>query len=133
MGILMWAAPKKVRTTEEHNREYSSSSEVPGTYVPNMSKDDKYAWKAKMVGTQSPPLRVEIRKTFSGSDIMGRSAYGHYAQVVIVVTEDAVQMSANGKIIMSSKEFHDLELAIKEAKKAMGVYRNYGLKPLQVS
>ena len=47
--LLCFDKPKKVRSTEEHNKTYMSDSGIAGTYVPNMSEEDKNKWKAKHI------------------------------------------------------------------------------------
>ena len=60
MGLLSFDKPKKIRSTEEHNKMFSSDSGISGTYVPNMSKEDQLKWKAKHI--KGDDERVEIRK-----------------------------------------------------------------------
>jgi len=93
--LLDWSKPKKARTTEEHNTTFVADGAPPGTYVPNMSDEDKRKWKAKRVGGKDP--RVEIRKTATGR-ARGSEKQGPYAQVKLVVRPDkSVRFSANGK------------------------------------
>jgi hypothetical protein len=58
--ILDFEKPKKIRSTEEHNEMHSSDSGVAGTFVPNMSEEDKNKWKGKHI--KGDDERVEIRK-----------------------------------------------------------------------
>jgi len=110
MSFLCWDKPKKVRTTEEHNNTFVADGAPPGTFVPNMSEDDKRKWKAKLIRGADP--RVEIRKTTDGKR-RGSEQYGHYAQVLLVIREDGtVVFSANGKAELSVNE---LIFAIAEA------------------
>ena len=108
--LLTWDKPNKARTTEDHNREYQSDSGVDGTYVPNMSDEDKFRWKAKRIGGKD--LRIEIRKTTQGRS-RGSEAYGSYAQTLLVVRPDGtVTMSMNGK---AEFDVFELRQAIDEA------------------
>lgn len=112
MKILSWEKPKKARSTEEHNEGHQSDTGIPGTYVPNMGDADKRTWKAKKIGGKRP--RVEIRKTTDGPGLVdGKNTY---AQMILVVTMDAVQFSSNGKSVMSAEE---LMRAISEAREAL--------------
>lgn len=106
MPVLSFEKPKKTLSSAEHINTYQSDSGVPGTYVPNMSDEDKKKWKWKVCGGSDP--RVEIRKTFEGP--------GTYAQCLLVVRKGGVVMSLNGKATMSDKDFSDLQTAVKEAK-----------------
>jgi hypothetical protein len=100
MSILNWNIPKKARPTKEHQERHSSDCGVPGTYVPNMSDEDKKAWKAKKIGGKRP--RVDIRKTTKGPSLSdGKPTY---AQMIIVVTRDKVQFSTNAKAVFDGKE-----------------------------
>lgn len=47
--LLDFNKPKKVRSTASHNEMFSSDSGVAGTYVANMSEEDKNRWKGKYV------------------------------------------------------------------------------------
>jgi hypothetical protein len=94
-SILSWDEPKKSRPTEEHNETFVADGAPPGTYVPNMSEEDKEKWKAKQIGGKDP--RIEIRKTARGK-ARGSEKHGPYAQVNLVVRPDrSVRFSANGK------------------------------------
>ena len=46
---INWDKPKKARSTSAHNQMNSSDSGVAGTYVPNMSDEDRHSWKGKLV------------------------------------------------------------------------------------
>ena len=118
--LLCFDKPNKVRSTEEHYKTYMSDSGIAGTYVPNMSEEDKNKWKAKHI--KGDDERIKIRKTMNG------------VQVLIVVYKKErpvkwnannrdewskrhqnVQMSMNGKLDMTWDEFWDINEAVKEA------------------
>ena len=118
--LLCFDKPKKVRSTEEHNEIYMSDSGIAGTYVPNMSEEDKNKWKAKHI--KGDDERIEIRKTMNG------------VQLLIVVYKKErpvkwnannrdewhkrhqnVQMSMNGKLDMTWDDFWDINEVVKEA------------------
>jgi putative sporulation protein YyaC len=107
-SVLSFEEPKKLRETTEHNNMYVSDSGVAGTYVPNMSEEDRLKWKAKHIKGENE--RVEIRKGFKGTQV-----------VIIVYKDEHIQMSANNKIHMDFTEFNKLKIAINEAKHLMGV------------
>lgn len=87
MSVLCWGPkPKKIRSTEAHNAKYSADCAPPGTYVPNMSREDNQSWKAKKIGGFDQ--RVEIR-------------FATTAQVVLIVTKKSIQFSSNGKALIS--------------------------------
>ena len=67
MGILSFEKPKRLRKTSEHNKMYSSDSGIPGTYVPNMSKEDEKKFKAKHI--RGDHERIEIRVTLGGANV----------------------------------------------------------------
>lgn len=83
---------------------FSSDTNVAGTYVPNMSEASMVKWKAKRIKGSDP--RVEIRKTILD---------GH-AQVLLVVREGSVTMSANGKMNWTDSLWEDLNKAVAEAR-----------------
>jgi hypothetical protein len=104
MGVLAWAKPLPVMTTQEW-RAISADSAPPGVYVPNMSEADRAAWKAKAVGGRDP--RVEIRKTAGGT------------QVLIVVRAAGVRMSMNGPAEFTRDEWPELDAAVAEARSVL--------------
>ena len=110
MGLLFFGKTEKIRSTEEHNKMYSSSAEASGTYEPNMSERDKLRWKAKHI--KGKDERIEIRKTMHGISL------------VIVVSKNLknetiakrhVQISINGKLQMNFTDYEDFQQAIREA------------------
>ena len=109
MTLLNWEVPKRARPTKDHNTRYQSDSGVAGTYVPNMSKEDVYRWKAKLIRGGEP--RVEIRTGRAG------------ALVLLVVRNQAghphVTMSANGKMEWTSRDWSDMYKAVAEAYSAL--------------
>ena len=105
MSILSFEKPKKILSTEEHNERYSSDTNIAGTYVPNMSQEDRLKWKAKKIGGPTP--RVEIRKTVMS------------AQVLLIVYKTGLRMSANGRMIFDNKVWEELQTAVKEARELL--------------
>lgn len=139
IGILDFEKPKKVRSTEEHNDLFSSDSGVAGTFIPNMSKEDRYKWKAKHITGNDE--RVEIRKTLGGSQVLiivyKNSYHPPYPEYPTTKYSDSayhvnltkykektkewykrhenIKLSTNGKIDMSLNDYYELGLVIQEA------------------
>lgn len=117
MSILQWDKPPKVRSTEEHNKMYSSSADAPGTYVPNMTASDQNSWKAKHVGGDDP--RVEIRKSVDYVNVVlhvrlnRRKSTMKYHEHQL---NGHVSMSLNGTGQFSSIEWDEMVEAVQEAK-----------------
>lgn len=119
MTVLSWDKPEKIMSTEDWQR-ISADSAPPGVYTPNMSEDDMRKWKAKYVGGEN--RRVEIRKTVTGPARKRRhpSAYlgdtqVNYAQLLIIVDDQGVRMSANGTADFDYPEFFNMRMAVAEA------------------
>lgn len=126
-ALLSFEKPKKVRSTEEHNKTFASEAPAVGTYVPNMSVKDMRKWKAKKIG--GTDRRIEIRKSIEGFDPIieqtrkkrgysnGRSKQPNCsAQILMIVRPDcSVVMSANGRMAFGSPEWNQLQEAYKEA------------------
>lgn len=115
-SLLMWDKPERKMSKEEWS-SIGASDAPPGVYTSNMSDEDRFRWKAKLVGTRSGDLRVEIRKTTEGhKNPAGRGWIGG-AQTVLVVRP-------NGKVIFSSNskaefDFEELTRAVEEARERM--------------
>lgn len=102
MTRLSWDKPKKIMSSQAREQEYQSDTSIPGTYVPNMSAEDKARWKAKYVGGDDP--RVEVRVSITG------------VQVVMVIRGPSeVELSMNGKLKGDYLVFSDFKAAIEEA------------------
>jgi len=134
-NILSFDKPKKVKSTEKHNKTYQSDSGIAGTYVPNMSDDDMNKWKAKHI--KGDDERIEIRKTIEGVQILivvFKNAYqpkrpkypSNYdnKEVTLKYKEEQtewfkrhnnVRISMNGKLDMTWDNFFDMEQAVREA------------------
>lgn len=111
--ILSLEKPAKLMPTAEHNDTYQSDTNIAGTYVPNMSEEDRKKWKAKVIKRGDDP-RVEIRKTVYGHRKDPR--FAGYAQVLLIVRPDgSVVMSANGKICFDAPTFQEFKQAVDEA------------------
>ena len=134
MSILSFAKPKKARSTDAHNKMNSSDCGVEGTYVSNMSQEDKKKWKAKVVGSRSGNHQIEIRSEQSGSNIVvvvngematapqyktrGRDPY-QYQYKVHGVEPHQMKISANGPMYFTPDTWLDLQQAIREARQVL--------------
>jgi hypothetical protein len=112
--ILQFDKPKKLRATTAHNAMHSSDTGIPGTYVPNMSKKNREAWKAKIIGGADP--RVEIRKTVTGNDPTLKRPSTSAQMLLIVRLDGSVIMSANSRLAFDAKTLQALADAVDEAK-----------------
>jgi len=97
----------------ENWKSISADSAPPGVYTPNMSDDDKYSWKGKLIKGADP--RVEIRKSFKFN-----KSGAYYCQTLISIRLNSkeqpnILMSTNGKIAMSFDDLKDMNNAIEEA------------------
>lgn len=116
--VLSFKTAKKIKSSEEHNKYYSYDSGIPGTYVPNMSEEDKLKFKAKHI--KGSDERIEIRVSL-------------WSNVVITVFKnpkngnnipsdkkhEIIKISANGQIHMSLDDYNNLQTAISEAKEIL--------------
>jgi len=115
--LLDFEKPKKLRPTEEHNEMFSSDSNVAGTYVPNMSGEDRRRFKAKHI--KGGDERIEIRVSM-GVDVLikvfkyAKITEGNWQQKVH--DHNDVQMSMNGKLDISFSQFELIHKAVEEAK-----------------
>jgi hypothetical protein len=125
-ALLSFDKPKKVRSTEDHNKTFASEAPAAGTYVPNMSSKDMRKWKAKKINGED--RRIEIRKSIDGFDPHiekerikrgwggGKQKTNCSAQILMIVRPDcSVVMSANGRMAFGCKEWKELQEAYQEA------------------
>lgn len=125
MSILMWNKPEKIMSTEDW-KSITADSAPAGVYTPNMSEEDMFKWKGKLIKGKSP--RVEIRKSFQKTN---NKQYPKHSivtsQCLIVVSLNNINemkdcnvlMSMNGKSGLSMKEFEELNLVVNEAKEVL--------------
>jgi hypothetical protein len=139
--LLTFDKPKKVLTTEKHNKKFQSDSGIAGTYVPNMSKEDMNKWKAKHIKGEDE--RIEIRKTIECAQLLivvyknayqpsypefpeydggGKDAYWEQANEIYRHDRNCwekrhqnVRISMNGKLDLTWDNFWDLQEVVKEA------------------
>lgn len=119
--VLRRDKPPKIMSTEKW-QQISADSAPPGVYMPNMSDADAATWRAKLIGGRD--RRVEIRITVIGPEraapprSWARSLVNH-AQVLIIVEEDTVRMSANATMDFRNQVWDELVQAIAEARQAL--------------
>jgi len=122
MGILKFNKPKNILSTQDHNNAYASNAAAAGTYVPNMSEQDKREWKAKHIKGKYP--RIEIRKTIEGNDpTLSSQLWGYTttarpncsAQMLIIVRPGSVIMSANSRMAFDVDAWEQMKRAVNEA------------------
>ena len=109
--VLSWEKPKKKMNTEEW-KKISADGAPPGVYTPNMSREDKLKWKAKLIKGKRP--RVEVRKTFESKN--------SYAQVLFTFDpweDKPLTISTNGKIAMDTQDIEDFANMMKEVAEVM--------------
>jgi hypothetical protein len=126
LAILDFVKVNKIKSTEEHNREYSNDSGI--AYVPNMSEEDQKKFKAKHISGEDE--RVEIRVTMGkGTNILiivykypkkvewKSSNYKEWAK-----NHNNIQISMNGKLDMTFDELKNINQAITEAKQLLKIF-----------
>jgi hypothetical protein len=139
--LLNFKIPEKIRKITDHNEMYESDSGVDGSYVPNMSDEDKCKWKAKHI--KGDDECIEIRKTFGGVQLLvivykkpyqpekpqfpeydggGKSFYWEAANVFYRADckrygkrHQNVRISMNGKLDMTWCDWQELHDVIDEA------------------
>ena len=119
-NILSFEVPKKVRSTQTHNETFQSDSGIAGTYVQNMTEDDKLKWKAKHI--KGKDERIEIRKTIEGVQLFivvyknpNPVEYSYNNRDAWHKRHQDIQMSMNGKLDMTYDNFFDMGAALREA------------------
>lgn len=123
MSLIDFNKPKKIRSTEEHNKMHSSDSGVAGTYVPNMSDADRKKWKG--IHVKGTDERIEIRKTIGGTQLLVivyknvRFTHWKENQAEWYKNHNNVRMSMNGKLDMTFEEYDELTKVIEEAKEIL--------------
>ncbi len=115
MGLLWMIKTKKARPTEEHNIACSSDCGVPGTYVPNMSREDRAKWKGKITGTRRGKPQIEIRKD-SFVTIVGLNGYKYK---YYDTTKFNIHVGASGPIVMTFEGWEEWRQVVEEAKEIL--------------
>lgn len=117
MTVLSWDKPEKVVSTEEW-ASWQADSAPPGTYVPNMSKEDMRKWKAKRVGFKSGHPQIEIRKdsTVIIVSLYGGYKYKHYGKYSPSTEGINLHIATAGPIQWTWQEWAECQEAIQEAR-----------------
>ena len=116
MELLDFSKPEKVRSTEEHNEGTASDCGVPGTYVPNMSREDREKWKGKIIGKSGKrPLQIEIRKN-SSVTVVGLKGYKYK---FYDTDKFNIHVASSGPIQMTFKDWEEWRQCVEEAKKIL--------------
>jgi hypothetical protein len=122
MGLLCFDKPKKAHSTEDHNIACSSDCGIPGTYVPNMSREDRAEWKGKIVGKKKGCPQVEIRKD-SFVTVIGLNGYNYKWYRVGDKSSDTsglnIHVASAGPIQMTFKDWEEWNQVIEEAKEIL--------------
>lgn len=125
MPLIDFNIPKKIRSTEEHNKKYSSDSGVAGTYVPNMSVTDMNKWKGKHI--KGNDERIEVRKTINGTQLL-IVIFKNQRFTPWEVNRDEwrnnhkeIRLSMNGKAELTFSDFEELKEVVSEAKTILGI------------
>jgi len=113
MTILSWDKPKLEEDYATWASRHVADSAPPGVYIPNMSKEDRRKWKAKLVGKRSGDLTVEIRRE-CGSLVAIK--VGTVRQGKTILVDYDIAISANGPIWLTLVEWDEMQQAIEEAK-----------------
>lgn len=126
MTILSWDKPEKVMSIEEW-ASWQADSAPPGTYVPNMSKEDVRRWKAKRVGFKAGHPQIEIRKDSTVIIVSLHGGYkykGYSADRVGAYNTDNINLhiATAGPIQWTWEEWAECQEAIKEAREALEQY-----------
>ena len=110
MTHISWEKPKKAVPHAEHAEKHQSDSGIPGTYVPNMSQEDRFKWKGRHIKT-GKDQRVEIRKTLSTG--------ANHCDLLVVVRYKGpgldVTISGNNKQHYDASDYLDLIRVVQEA------------------
>lgn len=128
MTLLMWEKPDQVLPKEVW-MNISADGAPPGVYSPNMSRADMERYKAKLVGKHTDEARVEIRKTFGGTQMLilvtlldsglsiGKNKIAHSWGVTYDIAPDkTIRISMNGPAHLSFAELGDIIQAVAEAR-----------------
>ncbi len=100
-------------------KSISADGAPPGTYTPNMSREDAAKWNAKLCGHRSGHPQVEIRSSRGGSQLLVIVSLEANIKYQGRTSQCNVRMSANGPLHFSFDDWQNLNLAIEEAKEKL--------------
>ena len=116
-GLIMWDKPKKLVPSSDHNERYSSDTGIPGTYVSNMSNEDKKRWKGKIVNKKFSFCHIEIRRHFKNCNLLMLVCLKGYNRGSDKNREfEGVKISVNGSMHLSPQDLIEFNEVIREAK-----------------
>lgn len=119
MGIISWDKPRKIHSTKDHNEMYSSDCDVPGTYMPNMSKDDIKKWKGRVVGAKIGSPQVEIRKNYMLVIVSLGGGYQHKFYTREKTVGINLHISMAGPTQLTFQDWDDMKAAVDEARQKL--------------
>jgi hypothetical protein len=136
MSVLMWEKPKPIMSKEER-ASYQADGAPPGTWMPNMSREDEMRWKAKFVGKTTGFPQVELRRN-GMVVILSKRGYKYqrydcrqtpenladYAEKKKQYKWDdeldnVVHIASSGSQAMNMQEYQDFTNALKEGWEAL--------------
>ncbi len=136
MSVLTFAKPKRAQSVEAW-KSISADGAPPGVYTPNMSEKDQERWRAKLVGTKSGELRIEIRSSKSGSQMViivagakqVELSRNQYRRTTLDPYE--IKMSANGPLWFKVEVWKELKAAVQEARDILSTLDHKNVSKLQ--
>ena len=122
--IVMWNKPKRIMSEESRRKNFSSDSEVPGTYVPNMSAADVASWKGKLVRHTTDNPQVELRKDTMVIVVSLRGGYKYKYYTPEKTSEFNIHIAIAGPAQFSWKDWADMRKAISESAERLALLNN---------
>jgi len=115
MGLIMWNKPKKIMTKETRRNRFQSDCGVPGTYVPNISGEDRKRWKGKIVGKTTDSPQVEIRKNEFVIVVSLGEGYKYKYYNRDETKGINLHIGASGPIQLTFEEWNEMKKVVEEA------------------
>lgn len=128
--LIDFTPPAKAMSAAAYAESYGFEDGPAGGYAGNMSQADKLCWKAKLFNKGKPDSRVELRKTFGGTQLviivaLNGWTYKTHEKPEVAVSGSGrwftstlglnVRMSMNGPLMLTFDQFHEIDAAVKEA------------------
>jgi hypothetical protein len=122
MGLISFEKPPKLRSSKEHGRMHFSDCGIDGTYVPNMSDEDRARWKGRITGTRKGRPQVEIRKD-SFVTIVGLQGYDYKHYKVGAAGSDTsglnIHIASAGPVQMTFEQWDEWRQVVEEARQIL--------------
>lgn len=116
--VLSFAKPERAVPVPEWKSNQADGA-PPGTYVPNMSKEDKLKWKATLVGVKSGDHQIEIRSCKPWSNVLmvvnGTMPHSDHGNMRFSNRPHEVKISTNGPMHLSPEVWAEMSRAVEEA------------------